>query len=270
MLYFIPTPIGNLSDVSLHILEVLQNLEIIFCEDTRVTKKLLNLLATKYDLNLKEIEFYSLHSHNEKEFIENLDICVFNKNCAYMSDAGMPCISDPGILLVSFALKNSIEYEVLSGSNALLIAAVSSGLIEKEFTFLGFLSNSAEKRKIELQNALNSPYPVIIYESPKRVVNLLEDIAKFDEEREIFLIKEATKKFEKKFKNSAKNLVDILKNEILNGEWSVVISSNKNIVTEKISVDDILNLDIAPKIKSKLLSKLTGKTTKEIYQNLIK
>ena len=270
MLYFIPTPIGNLSDVSLHILEVLEELEVIFCEDTRVTKKLLNLLQERNNLNLKDIKFYSLHSHNEKEILSNLDISIFEKTCAYMSDAGMPCISDPGSFLVKFALENDIKYEVLSGSNALLIAAVSSGLVEKEFTFLGFLSNSGEKRQLELQNALHSIYPTIIYESPKRILSLVEQISKIDPQREIFLIKEATKKFENKFSGQALNLYEILKNDNLNGEWSVVISSSKNAQSEKILLEDILDLDIPPKTKSKLLAKLTGKNSKEIYKTLIK
>jgi len=270
LLYFIPTPIGNLSDVSLHVLEVLETVEVLFCEDTRVTKKLLNLLTQRQNLNLKEIEFYSLHSHNEKEILSNLDITIFEKNCAYMSDAGMPGISDPGSELVKFAIKNSIPYEVISGSNALLIAAVASGLVEKEFTFLGFLSNSGESRQTELQNALNSPYPVILYESPKRVLSLVEQISKLDGERELFLIKEATKKFENKFSGTAQNLYETLQNENLNGEWSVVISASKTASNEKILVEDILNLDIPPKQKSKLLAKLTGKNTKEIYKELVK
>ena len=270
MLYFIPTPIGNLSDVSLHILEVLAKCEVIFCEDTRVTKKFLNLLQIRYSLKLKDITFYSLHSHNEDEILKNIDLDIFNKICAYMSDAGMPCISDPGNSLVKFAQKNKIKYEVLSGSNALILAAVASGLVEKEFSFLGFLPNKGDERKIAIQNALNSPYPTIIYESPKRVLNLIKNIADIDPQRKIFIIKEATKKFETKYFDKAINLAQILENENLNGEFCLVIDKSKNTKFETILESDILDLDIPPKQKSKLLSKITGINQKEIYKNLIK
>lgn len=270
MLYFIPTPIGNLSDVSLHVLEVLKECEVIFCEDTRVTKKLLSLLQDRYNLTLKNIQFYSLHSHNENEVLKDLDIEIFKKTSAYMSDAGMPCISDPGNSLIKFAQKNGIDYEVLSGSNALLLAAVASGLIRKEFSFLGFLPNKGDERKISIQNALNSAFPAIIYESPKRILSLIKDIANLAPQREIFIIKEATKKFEKKYFDTAINLAKILEDENLNGEFCVVVDKNKNTKFETILESDILALDIPPKQKSKLLAKISGKNIKEIYKNLIK
>ncbi|MSN95700.1 16S rRNA (cytidine(1402)-2'-O)-methyltransferase [Campylobacter sp. FMV-PI01] len=270
MLYFAPTPIGNLSDVSLHFLDILKECEVLICEDTRVTKKLVLLLKERYNLNLKDILFLSLHSHNEDDFIKNLDIEIFKKTCIYVSDAGMPCISDPGVFLVKFAQRNCIDYEFLSGSNALLLAAAASGLVQKEFTFLGFLPNKGEDRKISIQNAINSPYPVIIYESPKRVLNLVEDISKFDQNRDIFLIKEATKKFETKFFGSVSNVLEILKKSNLSGEWVVVISASKTSGFEKITIDDILNLDLSIKQKSKLIAKITGEKSKNIYKNLLK
>ena len=199
MLYFVPTPIGNLSDISQHSLEIIANCEIVFCEDTRVTKSLINLLKIRYNLNVKDKIFYSLHSHNEEKFLSNLDIEIFEKSCAYMSDAGMPCISDPGVKLVKFMQEKELDYEVLSGSNALLLAVAASGLVDKEFTFLAFLPNLGKERKLAIQNALNSIYPTVIYESPKRILSLIEDIAKLDSQRKVFLIKEASKKFEKKF-----------------------------------------------------------------------
>ena len=132
MLYLIPTPIGNLSDISSRALEVLQSCEILICEDTRVSKKLLNLLSDKFQISFKISQFYSLHTHNEAEFFAGFDAALLReKVCAYVSDAGMPCISDPGIALVKFAQRSGITYEVLSGANALLLAAAASGLVEK-------------------------------------------------------------------------------------------------------------------------------------------
>lgn len=270
MLYFIPTPIGNLEDISLHALNVLRECEVIFCEDTRVTKTLINLLNSRFNSDIKIEKFISLHSHNEAQILSNLDTEIFEKTVAYVSDAGMPAISDPGVGLVKFAIKNKISYEVLSGSNAMLLAVVASGLCDKEFTFLGFLPNTGKERAVAIQNALNSPYPVVIYESPKRVLLLVEQIANLQPERKIFAVKEATKKFETKFSANAKELKDILQNANLKGEWCIVIDKSANQTAEKITTKDILELDIAPKIKAKLIAKITGENVKKIYQNLTK
>ena len=270
MIYFIPTPIGNLEDISLHALRILRECEVIFCEDTRVTKTLINLLNSRFNADINIEKFISLHSHNEKEILPNLDINIFEKNLAYVSDAGMPGISDPGISLVKFAQENNIEYEVLSGSNATLLAVVASGMCKKEFTFLGFLPNKGKERDIAVSNALNSAYPVIIYESPTRILPLVEQISFIDPDRTVFAIKEATKKFETKFKNSAQNLKNELKNANLKGEWCIVIDKSSHQTNEKITIDDINSLDIAPKIKAKLIAKITGENVKKIYENLTK
>lgn len=272
MLYFVPTPIGNLADISAHALEILSKCEIVICEDTRVGKSLFNLLSSRYDFKPKATNFYPLHTHNENEFF-NIFKTEFLKEkiCVYISDAGMPCISDPGIFLVKFAQKNDIKYEFLSGSNALLLAAAASGLIEKEFSFLGFLPSSGKEREINIQNLMYQPYPCIIYESPKRILNLIEKIALLDENRKIFAIKEATKKFETKFFGSAKKVLnDIQQNVNLNGEWALVIDKSQNLSQEKITLQDIKNLQIPPKIKAKLISKITGEKSSEIYEKLVK
>ncbi|CAD7288657.1 16S rRNA (cytidine(1402)-2'-O)-methyltransferase [Campylobacter suis] len=269
MIYFVPTPIGNLKDISLHALDVLRGCESIICEDTRLSKLLINLLNDRFDAGINIRNFYSLHTHNEQDFFANLDIKIFDKDVAFVSDAGMPGISDPGVSLVRYAQQNDIKYEVLSGSSASLLALVASGLVDKEFIFLGFLPNTGKERAQAIQNALNLAYPAIIYESPKRILALVESIEKFDENREIFLIKEATKKFETKFRASAKKMVEILSCANLNGEWCVVVNKSKNVSTETIGINDIKDLDIAPKIKAKLLAKISGESAKKIYENLI-
>ena len=109
MLTFVPTPIGNLGDISFRTIEVLKDADLILCEDTRVTKKLLNLISQRVEITFPPYEFISLHSHNEKDFLtkENL-VTLANRNCIYMSDAGMPCVSDPGAFLVDFCLNNRL------------------------------------------------------------------------------------------------------------------------------------------------------------------
>ena len=228
------------------------------------------IVKSLYSVDITKEGSKSIGATNVYRVLKNIDLSIFKKICAYMSDAGMPCISDPGNSLVKFAQKNKVEYEVLSGSNALILAAVASGLVEKEFSFLGFLPNKGDERKVAIQNALNSPYPVIIYESPKRILNLIKTISGLDPQRKIFIIKEATKKFETKYFDKAINLAQILENENLNGEFCLVIDKSKNTKFETILESDILDLDIPPKQKSKLLSKITGINQKEIYKNLIK
>ncbi|MBT0882231.1 16S rRNA (cytidine(1402)-2'-O)-methyltransferase [Campylobacter sp. 2018MI13] len=267
MLYFVPTPIGNLSDISYRALEVLQVCELIFCEDVRVCKALLNLLSSKYNIEFNINNFISLHSHNEKDFdFSKID---FSKNIAYLSDAGMPCISDPGISLVNYAQENDIKYSVLPGANAAITALVASGFSDKEFIFLGFL-NIKKNRQAQIENALNQSYPTIIYEAPTRILDLVLDIAKIDEDKELFLIKEISKMYEKTYKNTAKNLANILKNENLKGEWVVVINNENSISNSNINSQDILNLNISLKDKAKLLSKLNGLSPKQNYENLLK
>ena len=177
MLYFIPTPIGNLEDISLRAIRILRECEIAICEDTRVCKSLINLLNERFDASINISKFIPLHTHNENDFFVNLSDDFFSRNVAYMSDAGMPGISDPGVSLVRYAQKNYIKYEFLSGANAALLSVVASGLCDKEFVFLGFLPNTGRDRALAIQNALNLAYPAVIYESPKRILSLVQSIA---------------------------------------------------------------------------------------------
>ena len=139
MLSLVPTPIGNIADISLRSLEVLSVADIILCEDTRVTKKLIHLLKERHNLTMSEPQFLSLHSHNESEFVAKLSPDFFKVNVVYVSDAGMPGISDPGQLLVRYCLDHGVKYDILPGANAVLSAFVASGFCETKMLFLGFL-----------------------------------------------------------------------------------------------------------------------------------
>ncbi|CAM3377470.1 16S rRNA (cytidine(1402)-2'-O)-methyltransferase [Campylobacter upsaliensis] len=270
MLYFIPTPIGNLGDISLRSLELLSACEIVFCEDTRVCKHLITLLNERFKTCIKPQKILSLHTHNEKEVLEKLDLKLFEKNVAYLSDAGMPGISDPGFALVQFALKHKLFYEVLPGANAALVALVSSNLCEKEFIFLGFLANKGKQRQKEIENLLLNPYPTIIYEAPTRILALVQTIAKLEPKRELFAMKEISKKFQTSFRSRAEKLVEELKGANLNGEWVLVVAkSSQNFSSNSLCESDILKLDLPLKIKSKLLAKMSGKNSKELYQKLL-
>ncbi len=278
MLTFIPTPIGNLGDVSFRTIEVLKVGDVILCEDTRVTKKLLNLISMKLDIKFPKFTFISLHSHNEKHFVsrseqglngkENQEL-LENNNCIYMSDAGMPCVSDPGSLIVGFCLENNIEFDVLPGANAILTAYASSGFINTTFTFFGFLPHKGNDRKDKLDKVLNSEHLAILYESPHRLLKLLEELNEKEPSRVIFLTKELTKKYQTRYKGVVSEILSEVKKTEIKGEWVVVIENKINENSGIITLEDLSELKLPPKQKAKLISKLTGQNIKEIYNELI-
>ena len=269
MLILVPTPIGNLEDTSSRSIQALLDADLILCEDTRVTKKLLNLLESKHNITFENKEFKSFHSHNETSVLKSFDNTTFSKNIVYVSDAGMPCVSDPGASLVQYCLEHNLPYDVIPGANAVLTAYAMSGFEHTTFTFYGFLPHKGSQRNAKLNSVLNSEHLGILYESPHRLLKLMQELLILDENRTIFLVKEISKLYQKTYKDSAKNLYETLKDEQIKGEWVVVIEPTTS-EGEAITYDDINSLKIAPKEKAKLLSKLTGKKTKDIYQELIK
>jgi len=269
MITFVPTPIGNLEDISKRSLSALENAKLILCEDTRITKKLLHLLSEKFQINFNNKEFKSLHSHNESNFLKTIDIKEFKeKNIVYVSDAGMPCVSDPGSLLVDFCIQNGIPFDVIPGANALLTAYAMSGFDNKSFTFYGFLPHKEKNRVEKLQKLLQSEYTTILYESPHRLLKLLENLSALDENRIIFLVKEITKLHQNYYKGTSKEIYENLKKSQIKGEWVVVIEAKKY-TGQSLSLDDINSLDLPPKQKAKLISKMTGRAVKEVYQQLL-
>lgn len=269
MLSLVPTPIGNISDISLRAIDALSEADILLCEDTRVTKKLIHILKERYNSPFKENqEFISVHSHNEKSFVEKLEPSFFEQNVVYVSDAGMAGVSDPGQTLVSYCLEHGVRYDVLPGANAVLTAFVASGFEETKMLFLGFLDHKGDSREAGLQKAFHNGFTTVLYESPHRIEKLLLEIESQESSREIFLAKELTKKYQKYFRGTA---TEALKNLDGNfrGEWVVVIRAGKEQADSAISQTDILELDLPKKIQAKLISKITGENTKTCYQRLV-
>jgi 16S rRNA (cytidine1402-2'-O)-methyltransferase len=189
-----------------------------------------------------------------------------------MSDAGAPCISDPGAMLVDFCIKNNIKYDFIGGVSAFLSAFAMSGFLDTSFLFYGFLPNKGQNREDILKNLLNNNQPTIIYEAPHRIERLISDIVSIDKDRVLFTIKELTKLHQTYIKDTAFNIQQKLQEISTKGEWVVVISSNKKETTQNtsaITLKDIEPLDIPPKQKAKLISKITGENIKECYQKLI-
>jgi len=269
LLSLVPTPIGNIGDISLRAIEALSNADILLCEDTRVTKKLIHILKERYETTFKENQnFISLHSHNEIDFIEKLEPSFFLKNVIYVSDAGMPGVSDPGQALVQYCQNNRLKYDVLPGANALLTAFVASGFVETKMLFWGFLPHKGKDRAASLQGALNSGFTTIVYESPHRLEKLLNELLEEDSGRKIFLAKELTKKYQSYYFGTAGEIKQKLDSNI-RGEWVVVIEASEAQNSSAISQNDVLGLDLPKKTQAKLISKITGENTKACYERLL-
>lgn len=269
MLRLIPTPIGNIGDISLRTIEALRDADILLCEDTRVTKKLIHILKERYNTVFNENqEFISLHSHNEQSFVEKLELSFFEQNIVYVSDAGMPGVSDPGQVLVRYCIDNSVEYDVFPGANALLTAFVASGFVETKMFFYGFLDHKGDSRSLGLQEALHNGFTTVLYESPHRLEKLLLEIKNEEPLREMFLAKELTKKYQRYVHGTAEEILKKLDGNF-RGEWVVVLQASKIHAASAISEKDILALDLPKKVQAKLICKITGENTKECYKRLL-
>ncbi len=267
MLTLVPTPIGNIADISLRAMEALFQADILLCEDTRVTKKLLQILSERYSYERQEQQFIALHSHNESRFMHNLHVDFFDADVVYVTDAGMPGISDPGQKLVYYCQQNRIAYDVLPGANAVLTAFVASGFVATQMLFFGFLPHKGSDRKTALLHALYNGFTTVVYEAPHRLVKLLQAIAAEDASRKIFVAKELTKRYQHYYNGSASEILSMLDLHV-KGEWVVVIESApaRHVA---LSEGDILALNIPKKAASKLISKITGENSKQCYERLI-
>ncbi len=268
MLTFIPSPIGNLLDITFRTLEVLKDTQIIFCEDTRVTKRLLNLLQERFGVKFSSFEFISFHEHNQYKRLEEFGYKLKEQNCVYMSDAGMPGISDPGAVLAKYCQENGIDYDFLPGASAAPLVYAASGFEEGKFYFYGFLPPKGKERSSELTKILSSGLDTVVYEAPHRIVKLIEQICQIDESRELFVAKELTKKHQKFYRLKAKEMLEKLKTDSAKGEWALVVKGEKA-KDFKIGLNELLEIEMPPKSKAKIIAKLTGKSVKECYEEII-
>lgn len=267
MLKLLPSPIGNLDDISYRTIKALAEAEVFYCEDTRITKKLIKLLQERHSFSLSCDTFLSLHSHNESDLLnDTLLDQLRNQNVVFISDAGMPCISDPGAKLVDFCIQNHIAYDVLPGANALITAFAMSGFDVKEFSFFGFLDHKGQSRAQKLHLAMNNEFVSIVYESPHRLHKLIDEIVAIDPSRIIFIVKEISKLHQKSFKQTAIQIQSFLGTINTNGEWVIIISPCKK---QETNPDEILSLDLSLKEKAKLYALAKGISNKEAYNILL-
>jgi len=223
MLYVVPTPIGNLGDITVRSVEVLRSVDYILCEDTRVSGKLLQHLEIKSKL-------IAFHAHNEHRKLEqHIEALKLGKDIALISDAGTPGISDPGFLLIREARRESLELTVLPGATAFVPALVASGIPCDKFFFEGFLPvKKGRKTRLEFLKSLDTT--IVLYESPHKIIKTLEDIkTHFGEDRIVSIGRELTKLHEEIIQDKISHVLNTLKERTkVKGEIVIVIADSKN------------------------------------------
>lgn len=202
-LYIVPTPIGNLKDISQRALMTLSGVSYILSEDTRVTKKLLS----HFNINVPMISYHTFNEDYRSE--EVLAILDTKKSIALVSDAGTPLISDPGYILVKRAIEKGYKIISIPGANAAITALVASGLPADKFLFYGFLSSRINKRRQEINELKSFPYTIIFYEAPHRIKATLNDFFEILGPRQIVIARELTKIYEEYIRGSLDELKDL-------------------------------------------------------------
>ncbi|MER3570433.1 MAG: 16S rRNA (cytidine(1402)-2'-O)-methyltransferase [Patescibacteria group bacterium] len=213
-LYVVPTPIGNLKDITLRALEILKLVNIIICEDTRRTKTLLDYY------NIQNKKLISYFAPREEEKIPFILKILEKEDIALVVDAGMPGISDPGYKLIKACLKNGFGIEVLPGPSAFLTSLIGSGLPTDRFLFLGFLPKKGLENYLKQFKDLD--VTIIFYESPQRILKTLNVIEKIFENGEIVIAREISKIYEEYIRGNIKDIIEQLKNKKLKGEITVI------------------------------------------------
>ena len=234
-LYIVPTPIGNLEDITIRALNILKEVDVIFAEDTRTTKQLLN----HYNITNKLV---ASHLYNETQNEEKeLKYLKENKNIAIVSDRGTPVISDPGYILVKTAIENNYNVVCLPGPTAVIPALVMSGLSGGPFMFYGFLNSKESKRKKELETLKSITYPIAFYEAPHRLIKTLNNIYEIFGNRKIAIVREISKKYEEVIRGTVENILKTVEN--LKGEIVIITEGNQEIKTfDNLSIKEHVNL----------------------------
>ncbi|MDP3387345.1 MAG: 16S rRNA (cytidine(1402)-2'-O)-methyltransferase [Eubacteriales bacterium] len=264
-LYICATPIGNLEDITLRVLNVLKDVNFIAAEDTRHTIKLLNHYEIKNRL-------VSYHEHNEKkrsgEIIEKL---LSGESCALVSDAGMPGISDPGAIIIQEAIKNNIEIIVLPGATAFVPALVMSGFDTEKFVFEGFLPSKKGEKSKALEKLVYEARTMIFYESPHRLTDTLKAMIKAFSARQVSVSREITKKFEETVRGDLGEVLAYFEAKDIKGEFVLVVKGSEESIPEP-SIDiekalrDLINEGMTKKDAVNHLVKTYKLNKNEVYQ----
>ncbi len=263
-LYLIPTPIGNLRDVTFRSIDILKEVDIIFSEDTRVTRNLLN----QYDIKKKLI---SLHDHNEDVVKEKaLEYLKDGNNIGLVTDRGTPVISDPGYKTVKYVTSNGFNVVALPGANAFVPALISSGIEPMPFTFYGFLDSKVNKRRKELELLKDINNTLIFYEAPHRIVETMKLMLDIFGDREVSISREISKKFESIYRGNISELIFTLDN--IKGEIVIVVEGckiNRDVNFDNNSIiNDInyyINNGLSKKDAIKLVANINKVSKNDVY-----
>ena len=272
VLYIVGTPIGNLDDISIRAINILKNVSLIACEDTRKTGRLLKHI----NISNKLVSFNEYNSMKKLDYL--ISLLQKGESLAVVSDAGMPLISDPGESIVKRVKDNNLDVICIPGPCAAITALVSSGLETSKFTFYGFLPKTNVDRKLLLKEITENDKTSIIYESPKRITRLLTELKELcGGDKRLVLLKELTKRYERHFGDKIDLVLDQIKAIEPKGEYTLIISGNKkdknhNLITNENLIIDLQNLikaGLSHSAASNYLSKKTGLPKNQIYKLII-
>jgi 16S rRNA (cytidine1402-2'-O)-methyltransferase len=264
-LYLCPTPIGNLEDITMRVLRVLRESDIIACEDTRHTLKLLNHFEIK-----KKLTSYHEHNKERKKHVI-ADMIRNGQKVALVTDAGMPGISDPGEDLVKLCIEESLPFEVLPGPSAFVNALVASGLSSRRFVFEGFLDKKKKERNLAFGRIENETRTIIVYEAPHRIKKTLIELQKILGERKCVLCRELTKRYEEHLRGTSEYLLNYYESLDPRGEYVIVIEGKTEEVKEftdemiEIRLNKCLERGMKKKEAVKFVAEETGVSRNRIY-----
>ena len=262
-LYLCPTPIGNMEDMTLRALRVLRECTAVYCEDTRNTGALMGKLEISKPL-------ISCHEHNERARAEEIGERVLNGEAiAFVSDAGMPGISDPGERLIAHCIEHDIPFEVLPGASASLTALITSGLPSREACFVGFLPRSGKERREAVARLARHKGSLIIYESPLRVADTTAELAQAWGDRQAVLLRELTKLYQEAVRSTLTGLAQTYADKPPKGEVVLVIAGAEEQSGEE-SLEEtlarLLNEGVSAKDAAKQASALLDVSRNEAYK----
>lgn len=220
-LFICPTPIGNLKDITIRAIEVLSSVDFVLAEDTRITKN----LFSKYQIKTPLVSFHSYTGKNKIDRI--LNELKKGKSCALVSDAGTPCISDPGYELVKECIKEGIPIEVLPGPTSFIPALILSGFPPDHFIFYGFLPRKKGKRKRIIKNFADFEGPVIFFESPHRIRDFLMDLIETIGDRPVALVREISKIHEEVIRGNAYSVLEEVEKREIKGEVVFIVGQEQ-------------------------------------------
>ena len=268
-LYLVPTPIGNLKDMTFRAVEILKEVDYICAEDTRNT----GLLLKHYEIETKQISF---HEHNAYEKIPDMiDLLKEGKSLAQVSDAGMPSISDPGHDLVKAAIEQEIPVVALPGASAGITALIASGLLPQPHIFYGFLPRKQGQQKAFFESKKSYPETQIFYESPYRVADTLKNMLEIYGDRQLVLVRELTKLYEEYQRGSISEVIAHINEVSLKGECLLIVEGYNSIQKNDIEIDqlDIVSLvnqgiesGQKPNQAIKKIAKEYGLNRQDVYQ----